>query len=99
MERQIELGRAVLASSLHNLELWLTTLITLSPFQDSIDIQHFSNGTLLELLTAGDVWVSRGRGLYMDIAMTLRGEPLPQKHLRQLAESMLHAPVCRLIRQ
>ncbi|KAF2127246.1 hypothetical protein P153DRAFT_387792 [Dothidotthia symphoricarpi CBS 119687] len=93
MPRTIELGRAVLSSPATNLELWLTTLITISPQQDSTNIDQFSSASLLVLLSSGDVWVGRGNGLHIDLHLTLRGEPLAHRQLQELANNIVKAPV------
>lgn len=93
MSRSIELGRAVLCSPAANLELWLTTLITISPQQDDTNLQDFKPAQLLELLASGNVWVRRGHGMHIDLLPTLREEPLPHRQLQDLIEGILRAPV------
>jgi len=93
MSRTIEVGRAVLASATHHLELWLTTLITVLPSQHSIDIQQLSSRAFMDLLTSGDVWVGRGNGMRVEVELTLRGEPLPHRQLQELVNNILSAPV------
>jgi hypothetical protein len=93
MSRTVELGRAVLASSTQDLELWLTTLITISPSQHSINLQQLPVGSLLQLLSSGDVWVGRGHGMCVEVDLTLRGEPLPYQQFHDLVNSILEAPV------
>jgi hypothetical protein len=96
MVRTIEVGRAVLASSAHHLELWLSTLITISPLQHSIDVEQLSPSLLLNFLSSGNVWVGRGHGLHVEISLTLRGETFPQQALQELMSSILQAPVSAL---
>jgi hypothetical protein len=84
MSRVVELGRAVLASSTQNLELWLTTLITISPSQHSINLQ---------LLSSGDVWIGRGHGMCIELDLSLRGDQLPHQQFHDLINSILEAPV------
>ncbi|KAF2833612.1 hypothetical protein CC86DRAFT_311544 [Ophiobolus disseminans] len=93
MARTLEVGRAVLASSKYPIELWLTTLITISPTQHSIDIQQLSSRTVLSILSSGRVWVHRGNGLRLQLEITLRGEPLPHQQLQELTYDILSAPV------
>jgi hypothetical protein len=93
MSRDVELGRAVIASTTQNLELWLTTLIAISPSQGSIDIRQLPTGTLLSLLSSGGVWVGRSNGMCMEIELTLRGEPLPYQQFQDIVTSILGAPV------
>jgi hypothetical protein len=91
--RDVELGRAVIALTTQNLELWLTTSITVSPSQSSINIQQLPIGTFLSLLSSGDVWVGRGNGMCMEVELTLRGEPLPHQQFQDIVTSILGAPV------
>jgi hypothetical protein len=96
MARTIEVGRAVLASSTQHLELWLSTLIIISPAQQSIDIEQFSSQSLLSLLSSGDVWIGRDKGICIEVCLTLRGEPFPQLELQELIQSIILAPVSHL---
>lgn len=98
MIRDIEVGRAVIASTTQNLELWLTTLITVSHSQSSINLQQLPTGTLLSLLSSGDVWVGRGCGMLMEVGLTLRGEPLPHQQFQDIVNGILGAPVSLLIK-
>jgi hypothetical protein len=93
MARTFEVGRAVLASTTHNLELWLSTLITLSPSQDSIDVEQPFFHSLTHILSSSDIWVGRGNGMRIELALTLRGEPLPKLDLQMLRETIIQAPV------
>ena len=93
MARTFEVGRAVLASTTHNLELWLSTLITLSPSQDSIDVEQPSFHSLTRILSSSDIWVGRGNGMRIELALTHRGEPLPKLNLQMLREMIIQAPV------
>jgi hypothetical protein len=93
MRKSVELGRAVLSTSTANLELWLRTLITISPQQQCTNLEQRDAASILSLLSSGDVWVGRGNGLYMDLDITLRGKPLADEQLQQLSEAMLEAPV------
>lgn len=92
MSRTIELGRAVLSSPTTSHELWLTTLITISPQQNSTNIEQYNPPFLLDLLSSGSVWVGRGNGLHIDLNLTLRGEPLGDRHLQELANRIVEAP-------
>lgn len=97
MYKLIELGRAVLSTSTTNLELWLKTLITISPGQECTHLgqrleQHIAT-SLLDLLSSGEVWVGCGNGLYIDLIITFGGQPLADEQLRQLSECILVAPV------
>lgn len=96
MPKSVELGRAVLSASTANVELWLRTLITISPQQDSTNLEQRDATSILDLLSSGEVWVGRGKGLHMDLDLTLRGQPLADEQLQQLSEAMLEAPVSTL---
>ncbi|CAO2658622.1 Nn.00g063450.m01.CDS01 [Neocucurbitaria sp. VM-36] len=76
-----------------HLELWLTTLITISPQQEDIDLQQLKPSQLLDLLSSGNVWVCRGSGSHIELLITVREEPLAHKQLQDLVESILQAPV------
>jgi hypothetical protein len=93
MSRTIELGRAVLDSSSAKLQLWLTTLITISPERDSTNVQHLNTQALLDLLLSGNVWVGRGNGMHMVLELTANGDPIGSKDLQVLAEQIINAPV------
>jgi hypothetical protein len=93
MARTIEVGRAVLSCPTHDLELWLTTLITISPLQQPIDSQQLSSCAFLSLLASGDVWVGRGNGMRVDVELTLRGEHLPHQQSQELVKSIMSAAV------
>ncbi|KAJ4357873.1 uncharacterized protein N0V89_002450 [Didymosphaeria variabile] len=97
--RTVELGRAVIALQSANIELWLTTLITLSPDtirppaqQNSVDLQNFEATDLLEHLSLGNVWVRRGNDMHMFLDCTKLGRPLDSHHLQQLGDSIVNAP-------
>lgn len=93
MHRSIELGRAVLSAPAVNLELWLKTLITVSPQQQCTDFKQQNAASLLDTLSSGQVWVGRGNRLYIDLDITLQGQPATNNQLRQLSEAVLSAPV------
>ena len=93
MPRTVEVGRAVLSSPATDLELWLTTLITVSFPQEATNMHHLRPTQFLEYLASGNVWVGRGVGFHMDLSLTLRGEPLPSEQTIPLTESILLAPV------
>ncbi|KAF2692166.1 hypothetical protein K458DRAFT_381993 [Lentithecium fluviatile CBS 122367] len=92
MSRTIELGRAVVCSQNAKLELWLTTLITLSPSQGVINLQNFSENGVIKLLSSGNTWVGRADGMQMLLDITVHREPLASNQLRQLANSIISAP-------
>ncbi|KAF3044820.1 hypothetical protein E8E12_010920 [Didymella heteroderae] len=92
MRKSIELGRAVLSTSTANFELWLRTLITISPQQKYTNLEQLDASSTLSLLSSGDVWVGRGHGLYIDLDITLRGQHLAGEQLQQLSEAVLEAP-------
>jgi hypothetical protein len=96
MLRTIELGRAVLLSPSTKLELWLTTLITVSPAQDAIDLQHLTDNETISLLTSGNVWVQRASGMHLSLDITVHRERLNNDKLRQLANSIINAPVSKV---
>ncbi|KAF1921935.1 hypothetical protein BDU57DRAFT_67452 [Ampelomyces quisqualis] len=93
MVRTLEVGRAVLASSTQHLELWLTTLIIISPSQHSIDLEQLSSHCLLRLLSSGNLWVDRGRAMPIQLSLTFQGEPLPFQDLRELVQNICQAPI------
>ncbi|KAF3052471.1 hypothetical protein E8E11_010310 [Didymella keratinophila] len=93
MRKSIELGRAVLSTTTANSELWLTTLITISPQQQCTNLEQRDAASILSHLSSGDVWVGRGQGLYIDLDITLKGQPLAEDQLQQLSEALLEAPV------
>jgi hypothetical protein len=97
MQRTIELGRAVLSLPSKKLELWLTTLITISPAQDATDLKHLSDNETIDLLASGSVWVERGNGMRLSLDITLHREPLPGDQLRQISDSIVNAPVSETI--
>jgi hypothetical protein len=93
MARTVEVGRAVLASSTQHIELWLTTLITISPSQHSIDTEQFSAHSLLSFMLSGKAWVGRDNGMRVEVGLTLRGEPFPHREFQDLISSIVQAPV------
>jgi hypothetical protein len=93
MVKTLEVGRAVLASSTLQLELWLTTLITISPAQQSVNLEQLSSHCLLDLLSSGNIWVGHGRTTRMELSLTFRGEPLPHQDLQELVQNICQAPV------
>ncbi|KAF2467106.1 uncharacterized protein BDR25DRAFT_73301 [Lindgomyces ingoldianus] len=93
MSRTIELGRAVLCSPNSQLQLWLTTLITLSPQHDSTNLHQLSKRVLLDYLIARNAWVCRGNGLHIMIELTVQGEPLGGNEMRELARMILNAQI------
>ena len=93
MSRSIELGRAVLSLPATDHELWLTTLVTISPKQDATYLQQLTSAEYLDALTSGAVWVRRGHDMHIDMTLSLRDELLPNQQLRDLANAVLHAPV------
>lgn len=93
MHKSIELGRAVLSTAASDLELWLKTLITISPQQECTNFEQHNASSLLELLSSGEVWVGRGNGLYIELDLYLRGQPPANEQLRQLSEVILGATV------
>jgi hypothetical protein len=91
-QNQIELGRAVLATSTADLELWCKTLITISSQQQDINLEHHSAASLLRLLSSDDVWVGRGNGLHIDLNITFDRQPIAEMQLQQLSDAILDAP-------
>lgn len=96
MSRRLEMGRAVLASSRQSIELWLTTLITISSPQLTINLEQLSSRHLLTLLSSGQVWTGRGDSTRVELRLTLRGEPFPYLELQDLLQSIFQAPVSGL---
>lgn len=97
MSRRLEMGRAVLALSQQNIELWLTTLITISSPQRTINLEQLSSRYLLTFLSSGQVWVGRSDSTRIEIQLTLRGEPFPYLEFQDLLQSILQAPVSELL--
>lgn len=93
MRKSIELGRAVLSTSTANFELWLRTLITISPPQQRTNLEELDLLAALRLLSSGNVWLGRGNGLHMDLDITFRGQPLAGQQLQQLSGAIVEAPV------
>jgi hypothetical protein len=93
MSKSIELGRAVLSSPSTNHELWLTTLITISPKQDATYLQQLTSAQYLDVLASGTLWVSREYNMHIEMKLHLREEALPHNQLRDLMNAVLHAPV------
>ncbi|KAF2872539.1 hypothetical protein BDV95DRAFT_388033 [Massariosphaeria phaeospora] len=93
MSRTVELGRAVLCSPDIQHELWLTTLITISPQQNTlIDLQGLRQSVLVELLLSGNAWVGRGCGMHLLLELTLEREPIARPELAVVAENVINAP-------
>ncbi|KAK7181542.1 hypothetical protein DPSP01_008937 [Paraphaeosphaeria sporulosa] len=99
MSRTIELGRAVIAMQAANIELWLTTLITLSPDLNnpaaqniSFDADNLEIDTLLDYMSSGNVWVKRGNDMHMSFNCTKLGQPLDSHGLQQLGDCIVNAP-------
>lgn len=93
MSRTVELGRAVISSQNAKFELWLTTLITVSQQQESVNLHQLGVQAVLDIMSSGDVWVGRDTGMYLALNVTIRGEPLTSNQLQWLAESIISAPV------
>ena len=96
MHRSIELGRAVLSTPTTNLELWLKTLITISPQQERTNFQQYNVTSLLDLFSSGEAWVGRGNGMHIDLDLTFRGQPIADELLRQLSEALIAGPASTL---
>lgn len=95
-QKQIELGRAVLATSTTDLDLWCKTLITISSQQQDINLERHSEASLLGLLSSNEVWVGRGNGLHIDLDITFDRQPIADVQLRQLSDAILDAPASTL---
>ncbi|EMD62641.1 hypothetical protein COCSADRAFT_121507 [Bipolaris sorokiniana ND90Pr] len=93
MSRSIELGRAVLHAPTAHHELWLTTLITISPKQDSPYLAQLTSVQCLEALASGLLWVDRGYDMHVDLELTMNNEALLHEELRTLTNAILQAPV------
>jgi hypothetical protein len=96
MIRTVEVGRAVLASSTQNLELWFTTLIDISSSQQATNIETLSSLRLLQYLSSGNVWVGRGNGMRVELVLSVRGAPFPKRQLQELRDKITRAPVSLL---
>jgi hypothetical protein len=93
MSRSVELGRAVLCSPAANLELWLTTLITVSPEQNENNFQQCKPAQLLHFLSSGHVWVGRGHGMHIQLKLTIREEEVALRQIQHLTDAIIRAPV------
>jgi hypothetical protein len=93
MSKLIELGRAVLSSPAIDYELWLTTLITISPRQDGTYLQELTSAQYLDMLMSGAVWLNRGHDMYVELKFNIREELLPCNQLQDLTNAVLCAPV------
>lgn len=93
MSRSIELGRAVLHAPTAYHELWLTTLITILPKQDSPYLAQLTSVQYLEVLASGLLWFDRGYDMHVDLELTVNNEALPHKQLETLTNAILQAPV------
>ncbi|KAF1833360.1 hypothetical protein BDW02DRAFT_384012 [Decorospora gaudefroyi] len=98
MVKSIELGRAVLSSPGTNLELWLNTLITISPQQGEDNLLQLKNFQLLDFFSSSAAWVGRGHGMHMVLEITLGEEALAYEHLQPLTDALLRAPVWEQLR-
>ena len=87
------MGRAVLSAPTTNHELWLTTLITISPEQDATYLARLKPAQFLRALSSGAFWVGRGHDMHMDLKLTLQDEVLPLKQLQDLTDAIIRAPV------
>ena len=93
MLRTVELGRAVLASQSANLELWLTTLITVSLEQSAASLQQLNANAFLDVMASGDIWAGRSNTMHISFEITSNGDPLDHRQLERLAGSIIDAPV------
>ncbi|PVH94643.1 hypothetical protein DM02DRAFT_676054 [Periconia macrospinosa] len=91
MLRTVELGRAVITTET-SLELWLTTLITLSSKQNCIDLEQLSNSALISFLTSGGACVYRSECMSLVSDITMRGEPVDRDDMESLAARIVNAP-------
>ncbi|KAF2740677.1 hypothetical protein EJ04DRAFT_558666 [Polyplosphaeria fusca] len=92
MSRTLELGRAVLDSTNAGLQLWFTTLITVSTEQLSNDTAQHSQSDILDLLLSEDILVDRGHGMNMVLDIAIQGEPIHAIDRKQLLQKILNAP-------
>ena len=83
-----------------DLELWLTTLITISPDtatypaqHQTINLKNIEMIALLDYLSTGNVWVSRGTAMHMTFKLKKLEEPLSRQCLQHLGNSLINAPV------
>lgn len=102
MSRTVEMGRAVIALQAASIDLWLTTLITLSPDANNSPAQHtnldfcsLAPNELLGYLSSGNTWVARGPAMHMTFDIQKLGRPLHSDCLRQLGDGIVNAPVSR----
>ncbi|ENI00666.1 hypothetical protein COCC4DRAFT_150283 [Bipolaris maydis ATCC 48331] len=93
MSRSVELGRAVLHAPAAHHELWLTTLITVSPKQDSPYLARLTSVQFREALASGLLWIDCGHDMHMNLELTVNNEALPHKQLQTLTNAILQAPV------
>lgn len=93
MSRSVELGRAVLHAPTAHHELWLTTLITISPKQDSPYLAQLTPVQCLKALASGLLWIDHGHDMHVNLELTVNNEALPHKQLQTLTNAILQAPV------
>ena len=96
MSRTVELGRAVLALPDVNLQLWLTTLITILPQSAATNIQQLRRSLLIDFLCSVDSWVCRGNECCINLDLTAQGEQFPGEEMDMLAMDLINAPVCAI---
>ncbi|KAL5120504.1 hypothetical protein ACEQ8H_001522 [Pleosporales sp. CAS-2024a] len=93
MARAVEVGRAVLSSSRQPRELWLNTLIIFSQTKYTVDLAQLSSHALKALLSSGQVWMGHGRGMRVEIALSVQGDPLPKPTFTVLRDQILQDPI------
>ncbi|KAF2745686.1 hypothetical protein M011DRAFT_131926 [Sporormia fimetaria CBS 119925] len=93
MARTVELGRAVLGCVDAPVQLWVSTLITVSPLTEWINLQDRKYDEVLDYLVSGVPWVCRGRDLHAVLEVTEHGEPLEPVQRKRLEAGVLNAPV------
>ncbi|KAL6170732.1 hypothetical protein ACJQWK_03696 [Exserohilum turcicum] len=98
MSSLVELGRAVIDAPTTNHELWLTTLIAISPKQDAAYIAQLTPIQCLETLASGAFWVHRGHDMHMDLKLTLHNKALPHRQIQDLTQAILQAPIWQQLR-
>ncbi|KAF2490684.1 hypothetical protein BU16DRAFT_131675 [Lophium mytilinum] len=91
MPDTVELGKLVLSYPKANLQLELTTSLTASHLESSIDIQQCHHRDILTLLTSKSVWVSRGCGLHLELQLEVEGRTLSDQDIETLTTTLSDA--------
>jgi hypothetical protein len=56
-------------------------------------MQQLKPAHLLDCLASGDIWVGRSHDMHVKLKLTVGEEPLAHRHLQDLTDAILQAPV------